>query len=98
MYLMDSNLRTQLSGLVHETFKKYIPGGLHALVGYAHRPSAASETHRVDRGIVEECCDQLKDICLHRIREAFDREKLITRSTTQRCTSSTPSLTISSPR
>ena len=36
------------------------------------------KTHRVDRSIVEECCDQLKDICLHRIREAFDRENLIT--------------------
>jgi hypothetical protein len=35
-------------------------------------------THPVDRGIVEECLDQLKDTCLHRIREAFDREKSIT--------------------
>lgn len=78
VYLMDSNLRSQLSELVHEIFKKYIPGGLHALVGYAHPLLAASETHKVDRGIVEECCDQLKDVCLHRIREAFDREKSIT--------------------
>ena len=78
VYLMDSNLRTQLSELVHDTFKTYIPGGLHALVGYVHCHSAVPTTYRVDRGIVEECLDRLKDICLHRIREAFDREKTIT--------------------
>lgn len=78
VYHMDSNLRTQLSEIVHETFMKYIPGGLHALVGYVHRPSSASATHLLGRSIVEECLDQLKDLCLHRIREAFDREKTIT--------------------
>jgi len=78
VYHMDSMLRTQLSEIVHETFMKYIPGGLHALVGYAHRLSPASATHPVSRSIVEECLDQLKDVCLHRIREAFDREKSIT--------------------
>jgi hypothetical protein len=46
VYLMDSNLRSQLSELVHDTFKKYIPGGLHALVGYVLCHSAASEAHR----------------------------------------------------
>jgi len=45
VYLMDSNLRTQLSEIVHEVFKKYIPGGLHAVVGYVHRPEVAPETH-----------------------------------------------------
>lgn len=78
VYLMDSNLRTQLSELVHEIFKKYIPGGLHALIGYVPCHSAVPKTYPVDRGIVEECLDRLKDICLHRIREAFDREKTIT--------------------
>jgi len=78
VYLMDSNLRTQLSELVHDTFKKYIPGGLHGLIGYVHYHLAVSETHPVDRSIVEECLDRLKDKCLHRIREAFDREKSIT--------------------
>ena len=38
VYQVDSNLRIQLSKIVDETFKKYIPGGLHALVGYVHRP------------------------------------------------------------
>jgi len=33
VYHMDSNLRNQLSQLVHEIFMKYNPGGLHALVG-----------------------------------------------------------------
>jgi hypothetical protein len=37
VYFMCSNLQTQLSEIVHETFMKYIPGGLHALVGYVHR-------------------------------------------------------------
>lgn len=78
VYHMDSNLRTQLSEVVHDVFMKYIPGGLHALVGYVHHPSPGPKTHPIVRSIVEECLDQLKDICLHRIREAFDREKSIT--------------------
>jgi hypothetical protein len=42
VYYMDSNLRTQLSDLVHETFMKYIPGGLHAMVGYVNHLSPAA--------------------------------------------------------
>ena len=77
-YNLDSNLRIQLSVIVHDVFKNYIPGGLHALVGYVHRPSPSPVTNQADRSVVEECLDVLKDACLHRIREAFDREKSIT--------------------
>ena len=78
VYYMDSSLRIQLSVIVHEIFNKYIPGGLYARVGYVCRPTRGSTTHRADRSIVEECLDQLKDTCLHRICEAFEREQLIT--------------------
>ena len=78
VYYLDSNLRIQLSMIVHDVFKNYIPGGLHALVGYVHRPSPSPVTYQADRSIIEECLDELKDVCLRRIREAFDREKSIT--------------------
>jgi hypothetical protein len=78
VYHMDSNIRTQLSEIVHEIFQKYIPGGLHALVGCVHRPLLCVSDSSGDRSIIEECMDQLKDICLQRIGEAFDREKSIT--------------------
>ena len=40
--------------------------------------SSESATHRADRSIVDECLDQVQDTCFDRVREAFDREKLIT--------------------
>lgn len=84
VYYLDSKLRIQLSEIVHDVFKDYVSGGLHALVGYVHRPSFSPVTHPANRSTVEECLDKLKDACLHRIREAFDRECSIT-TTLQIC-------------
>ena len=46
VYHLDSNLRIQLSAIVHDVFKNYIPGGLHALVGYVHRPRPDPHRHQ----------------------------------------------------
>ena len=78
VYTMDSNLRIQLPTVVYEIFGNYTQGGLHALAGYVHRSSSTSTTYGADRSTVDECLDKLKETCLHRIREAFDRELLIT--------------------
>jgi hypothetical protein len=48
------------------------------LSGTSTVTSPKPATHRADRSTVEECLDQLKDTCLHRIREAFNREQSIT--------------------
>src|SRR5882757_3260191 len=78
VYHMDSSLRSQLDVIVHEIFKNYSPGGLLGLVRYVQHPSPRSATHQTDRTIIDECLDQLRNTCLHRIREAFDRERTIT--------------------
>ena len=80
VYTMDSNLRFQLSTIVDDIFKNYTQGGLHALIGYVHRSSSTSTTHGADRSTVDECLDKLKETCLDRIRQAFDREHSITRT------------------
>lgn len=77
VYSMDSNLRNQLSEIVLEIFKNYTPGGLYSRVAYVHCLLPGSATYWANSEIVDECLDELKDICLNRIREEFDRESSI---------------------
>ena len=77
VYSMDNNLRKQLSTIALEIFKNYASGGLCGLVGYVRRPLPASITYWANSEVVDECLDELKDTCLNRIQEQFDREKSI---------------------
>jgi hypothetical protein len=74
---MDSNLRNQLSAIVHDIFKNYTPGNLHGLVGYVRRPFLWQGFNGPNSEIVDECLDELKDACFNRIHDEFDREKSI---------------------